>query len=288
MKKVISSYAEEILRRLVAAGSFPLDGEGRPVHAGRPLPARVTRALTAAGLMTCVDGRARPSPAARPFLRRRAAMRGEKSDGPPAPPMAPAISPYRRQHMMLSAPRRHDGRRPVPLTNHAESPLQRLARLKDRRGRRWFTPGLIAAGERLRTDFELAGLRPRMTIRYEPIGPDRRKHRWREGTLPERMLDARRRFDRALADVGPGLRDVLIAVCCHLEGLEEVERRREWPQRSAKLVLRLALERLADHYAREDGRRPESPPSRDGDDRSISPSLPRHAHRASSPSPTEG
>ncbi len=270
MNKVISSYAEEILRRLVAAGSFPLDGQGRPVHAGKPLPARVTAALTAAGLMTCADGRARPSSAARLFLRRRAAMRDEGSRAASAPTQAPEISPFRRQHMVLSPARRRGDGRPVAVTNHAESPLQRLARLRDRRGRRWFTPALIAAGERLRTDFELAGLRPRTTIRYEPIGPDRRSHRWREGTLGERRLDARRRFDRALADVGPGLRDILIAVCCYLEGLEEMERRLDWPQRSAKLVLRLALERLADHYAREDGRAPPSPPAaRFSDNRSL-------------------
>jgi len=241
MKKVISSYAEEILRRLVAAGSFPLDEEGRPVHAGKPLPARVTAALTTAGLMTCAAGRARPSAAARLFLQRRAAVRGERGGDTAASAKAPEISPFRRQHMLLSPGRRRDDRRPVALINHAESPLQRLARLRDRRGRRWFAPALIAAGERLRTDFELAGLRPRMTIRYEPIGPDRRSHRWREGTPGERMLDARRRFDRALAAVGPGLRDILIAVCCYLEGLEEMERRLDWPQRSAKLVLRKLL-----------------------------------------------
>ncbi|RMF71031.1 MAG: hypothetical protein D6740_07265, partial [Alphaproteobacteria bacterium] len=176
-------------------------------------------------------------------------------------PSGPEISPFRRQHMVLSPARPRGRRRPGPLTNHAESPLQRLARLKDRRGRRWFTPALITAGERLRTDFELAGLRPHMTTRYEPIGPDRSDYCWRGMTLSERMLDARRRFDRALAAVGPGLRDILIAICCHLEGLEEMERRLDWPKRSAKLVLRLALERLAEHYDREDGCIPQPPPA---------------------------
>ena len=49
-------------------------------------------------------------------------------------------------------------------------------------------------------------------------------------------------------DVGPGLDDILLRVCCLSWGLEAAERELNWPRRSARLVLRIALERLAAHY----------------------------------------
>ena len=62
------------------------------------------------------------------------------------------------------------------------------------------------------------------------------------------QIDAQRRFDAAMADAGPGLTDILWRIVCAGEGMREAESALGWPARAGKLVLTLALDRVADHY----------------------------------------
>jgi hypothetical protein len=132
--------------------------------------------------------------------------------------------------------------------NEAESPLAWLSRRKDRDGRPFVIPGQLLAGERLRADFTRAGLTPRMTANWTaPIEKARRGGS--DGvTFADAVLAAKVRLARTLDAVGPEFAGLLLDTCCFLKGLETVERERGWPARTARVVLSLALDRLARHY----------------------------------------
>ena len=133
--------------------------------------------------------------------------------------------------------------------NLAESPLAGLARVKRRDGSPFLDGPLVAAGERLRIDFTRGGLLPGLSANWE-TGAGRGACRGAGGAtdLTDAALGARIRVEHALRAVGPDLAGVLLDVCCFLKGLETVERERDWPVRSAKLMLRTALAALDRHY----------------------------------------
>jgi hypothetical protein len=137
--------------------------------------------------------------------------------------------------------------------NAAESPLTALARRKDRDGKPFLSFELVAAGERLREDFELAQMGPRVAQNWDRFltGGDRGGF----GADPNASRgaeSARERVAAALRALGPGLGDVALRCCCYLEGLETAEKRMGWSARSGKIVLRIALQRLKGHYDRLD------------------------------------
>lgn len=127
--------------------------------------------------------------------------------------------------------------------NLAESPLGWL-----------FARGLVSnrqlyAGEQLRSDWERGGLAPRITMQWDaaPVGRQRCGSN-RGADLTAAQIDARRRFDGAVKAAGPGLADILWRVVCSGEGMREAETALGWPARAGKVVLSLALDRVADYY----------------------------------------
>jgi hypothetical protein len=127
--------------------------------------------------------------------------------------------------------------------NMAESPLGWLM------ARGMVSERQFEAGERLRGDWTIAGLGPRVTMRWD-AAPQSRTARGPARTIDPTLaqIGAKRRFEAAIEAAGSGLSDVLWRVACAGEGLEAAEKALGWPKRAGKLVLLMALDRVADHY----------------------------------------
>lgn len=135
--------------------------------------------------------------------------------------------------------------------NLSESPLTALARRRDKDGSPFLSDELVSVGERLREDFELAHMGPRVAQNWDRF----LTAGGRGGFAPDSGIGdgpsaARGRVSAAITDLGPGLADVILRCCCYLEGLEAAEKRLGWSARSGKIVLRIALMRLQQHYER--------------------------------------
>ena len=105
------------------------------------------------------------------------------------------------------------------------------------------------AGERLRIDWGRGQLSPRVTMSWDasPVARSR-GGAVQQADLSGSQIDAKRRFEAAVAEAGPGLSDILWRVVCAGEGMREAETALGWPARAGKLVLSLALDRIADYY----------------------------------------
>ncbi|MEZ5773926.1 MAG: DUF6456 domain-containing protein [Hyphomicrobiaceae bacterium] len=244
------------LRQLAAPDAYLDPGDAR---AGRPAlihgPARrgasgireIEHAdcerLIGNGLVECRDGRWKLSRAGVLFLKRR---------------LAGGEDPHRAQHQALKVSRvemAEGGRAQQTVTiDEAESPLAWLRSRRDKSGRPMLSDAQFTAGERLRAEFWFAQMTPRVTTNWSAFeGGGRGSGPSAAGHVRDEVLAARTRVTRALTAVGPELAGVLIDVCCHLKGIEAVEEAEGWPQRSGKVLLLMALTRLARHWGYERG-----------------------------------
>lgn len=164
-----------------------------------------------------------------------------------AAPVAPEAESFRAQHGRFALRPLEKGAPPT-LVNEAESPLAWLARRKDRDGRPFLDGAQVEAGERIRRDIEQAQLRQRVTANWEASINAARRGAEAGVAVSEIAMDARGRLARAFDAVGPEMAGLLTDVCGYLKGLEIVESERGWPPRSGKVVLKIALDRLARHY----------------------------------------
>jgi hypothetical protein len=209
-----------------AEGEYELVAE----HGVRRIAAARLAELEAADLIVRADSRIMLSDAGRARYSR----------------MTAAAEPFLAQHGGVARAVRSEDVN-AELMHEAESPLAWLARRKGRDGQPLISALQLAAGERLRADFTRAGLSPRVTANWiAPVAQGRRSNS--PAAFTEATVAAKFRLDRALGAAGKEFAGLLLDVCCFLKGLETVERERGWPPRTGKVVLGLALDRLASHY----------------------------------------
>lgn len=164
-----------------------------------------------------------------------------------AKPRSPKDIIERQAHRAIRTTNIHDGNETIAVQfNDAESPLAWLHRRRDRNGEPFIDDTCFEAGERLRRDITLAQVMPQVTSNWSPTrgsgsagGP---------AIATDTMVSARQRLHQALDAVDGNYAGILLDVCGFLKGIEEIERERQWPPRSGKVVLKLALQRLATHY----------------------------------------
>lgn len=139
----------------------------------------------------------------------------------------------------------HCAKRPARsvTVNIAESPLGWLF------ARGHLSQRQFDAGERLRFDYERGQLSQRVTMAWDAAPVARGLGGAGQPPDPSgSQLDAKARFQSAIDRAGPGLADILLRIVCAGEGMRDAETALGWPARAGKLVLTLALDRVADHY----------------------------------------
>lgn len=228
-----------LLRFLVAAGKATI-GAGDPLslkaEGGRTatVAAAVVREALRLGLAVRNGDELSAAAGTRTYLRR----------------LLAGAEGYQDQHRDIAARTVETaaGRQAVRV-NQLESPLSALVRLKDKAGTPYLSEDAVSAGERLARDFQRCGLQPRLTMSWEPRLAGRNGGELGQAReISDTAVAARLRLQAAIEAMGPELAGVALDVCCFMKGLETVERERQWPVRSAKLMLRAALMALSRHY----------------------------------------
>lgn len=244
-----AAQQDKVLMKLAKGGVLKQSEDGEYRLGRERIGAAVVTALLNADLLRpLANGRFDLSPAGMARARRAKAARHTPVGSMPAEESL-AQQSFQAQHQIRESGFKgaRNGQARVTV-NRGESPLGWLRRRRNGRGEAYLDDAQVEAGERLRNDFEIAGLSPKITASWSGIPADKGRRQPTEMDPTEVQVAARQRFHKAMDALGPDLADVAVRVCCSLEGLEAVEKAQGWPVRSGKVVLAIALERLVVHY----------------------------------------
>lgn len=103
----------------------------------------------------------------------------------------------------------------------------------------------LETARRLQRLFERAQIRQRVTMSYDPGRAGGGGKGAGMSDLADTAADARQRLGELARRVPADCWNVLTDVCGLDLGLQDIETRRAWPRRGAKLVLRIGLDQLA-------------------------------------------
>ncbi|MDQ7019058.1 MAG: DUF6456 domain-containing protein [Robiginitomaculum sp.] len=134
--------------------------------------------------------------------------------------------------------------------NATESPLAWLRRHGGKDKAPFLTAPEFAAAEQLRQDYYRSSLAQKLCSDWQAPARGTAAQGPHNAVLDaaDNALAAKERFMEALDALGPGLDDLVFCLCIREISLGAIEKARKWPKRTAKVVLKLALDRLARHY----------------------------------------
>lgn len=212
------------IKALMRAGRAVIQ-DGKAViemDAGVPVSLAETElpALEAQGLVRVKAGICTPTPDCASWLRRILAA----SDG------------FADQHRLLT---------PGPEGSRCDlgnSPLDKLAHAT---GGNFLAPHQLAAGQKVCQWGARAQLRQRITMSYDPAQVGGRRQGAGAADISDMAAEARKALGRLYRDLPRDCAETIVDVCVFEKGLQAIETERGWPRRSAKLVLRIGLDRLA-------------------------------------------
>lgn len=259
MPGALTGFEERVVLRLSKGARLRFLESGHARLGPLNVPASLVERLMAADLLDVSAQEAQLSQVGASFAARLRSQQGyARKPSAGAPEGSEQEDQFAAQHRDMETQEREIGDAAQKVrVNRNESPLWWLMARRDKAGKPLITELQFAAGERLRQDWEMAQLGPRVCMSWSDTPPDRtRRGAPASPDLPPGALRAKERVNAAIAHCGEGLGDILVRVCCNHEGLNDAERALNWPRRSGKLILGFGLDRLAEFYGLSAGKVP--------------------------------
>lgn len=158
-----------------------------------------------------------------------------------------ARSWLKRQHLRLLQEDNHLPQPTGPVVG-ANDTIARLSRANKGEAEAFLLPHHVLVANRVSILIERSRLRPNITQNLSVL-------RQPKGTTPagiadlsDMSLDCRKKLTELISHLPKDCAAVVVDICGFDKGLQQIEFERQWPRRSAKLVLRMGLDHAAEFW----------------------------------------